>query len=281
MVTFTKMHGCGNDYIYIDCFSNDISKINDLSSFIQNISDRHFGVGSDGVILITKSEVADVRMIMYNADGSEGAMCGNGIRCVGKYSYEHNICRKQFLTVETKSGIKELELVIENDSVTSVCVDMGIPSTKPSDIPVLTDKNFFQEDLSINNKNFNVTCVSMGNPHAVIFLDDIENLDLENIGPKFENHSLFPDRINTEFLKVIDSNHALFRVWERGSGETFACGTGACASVVAGVLKGIFPKNEEICISLKGGDLYVTYRNDNHVILRGNAVEVFEGKIEI
>lgn len=280
MINFSKMHGCGNDYIYIDCFHQDIDCIKDFPKFVKNVSDRHFGIGSDGVILILPSKIADAKMKMYNADGSEGAMCGNGIRCVGKYVYEKNICKKEILKIETNVGIKQLQLHIQNDLVESISVDMGEPSLNSNDIPVLSEKNIFKENIVIDNTPYYTTCVSMGNPHAVIFLDDIESLDLETIGPKFENNSLFPDRINTEFIKVIDSKTALFRVWERGSGETLACGTGACASVVAGVLNGYFKQNEEIHIILKGGDLYITYLENHHVMMRGNASFVFDGKIK-
>jgi diaminopimelate epimerase len=280
MINFSKMHGCGNDYIYIDCFHNDIRDIKDFKSFVRKVSDRHFGIGSDGVILICPSDVADVKMAMFNADGSEGAMCGNGIRCVGKYTYDKGICRKTNLSVETKSGIKYLELFIKNEEVDTVSVDMGIPSLIPSEIPVLTDKKMFQEDIMIDSKSYFTTCVSMGNPHAVIFLDEIESLDLDTIGPKFENHPLFPDRINTEFVKVVDDSTAYFRVFERGSGETFACGTGACAAVVAGCINGYFKRDCETHIILKGGDLFITYKSDGHVIMRGAATFVFDGKIK-
>lgn len=280
MIKFSKMHGCGNDYIYINCFNQDISSIPNFESFVKNVSDRHFGIGSDGVILIKPTDKADAYMDMYNADGSSGAMCGNGIRCVAKYIYDNGIVNKDEVDILTRSGIKHLKLFIVNNKVETVSVDMGEAILNPKEIPVNTDKKLFMEDITISDKNYFTTCVSMGNPHAVIFLDDIESLDLEHIGPLFENNSLFPDRVNTEFLKVIDSKTAYFRVWERGSGETLACGTGACASVVAGCLNGYFNKNEEVHIILRGGDLYITYMDNGHVLMRGNASFVFNGEIK-
>lgn len=280
MIKFSKMHGCGNDYIYINCFEEDISSIPNFQDFVKKISDRHFGIGSDGVILICPTDEADAKMVMYNADGSEGAMCGNGIRCVGKFIYDNGIIDKENATILTKSGIKNLTLFTENGKVSTVSVDMGKAILEPSKIPVITDKKLFKEDVFIDNTAYFTTCVSMGNPHAVIFLNNIDSLDLEHIGPLFENNLLFPDRINTEFLEIIDSNSAKFRVWERGSGETFACGTGACASVVAGCLNGYFKIGDEIHIILKGGDLYITYLENGHVIMRGNASFVFNGEIK-
>lgn len=280
MIKFSKMHGCGNDYIYINCFNQDISSIPDFQNFVKKVSDRHFGIGSDGVILICPTSEADCMMKMYNADGTEGAMCGNGIRCVGKYIYDRGIVNKTEVDILTKSGIKKLKLDIKNNEVESVSVDMGEAILEPDKIPVNTDKKLFMEDINIENCSYFTTCVSMGNPHAVVFLDDIDSLNLEHIGPLFENNELFPDRVNTEFLKVVNPNSAYFRVWERGSGETFACGTGACASVVAGCLNGYFKQGEEIHIILKGGDLYITYLENGHVMMRGNASFVFDGEIK-
>ena len=275
---FTKMHGTGNDYVYVNCFEQKIDNPNELAI---KVSDRHFGIGSDGLILICPSEVADVRMAMYNADGSEGMMCGNGIRCVAKYSYEHGLVDSDKITVETKSGIKTLDLTVENGEVTYVAVDMGMAILKPREIPVDDDgDDFVKRKIDVDGKEYEITCVSMGNPHAVIFTKDIDNIDLEKIGPLFEHHKLFPEQINTEFVEVTDSHNIKMRVWERGSGETLACGTGACASLVATVLNGMC--NDTAVLHLLGGDLTVTWdRQDNTVYLEGPAVKVFKGEIDL
>lgn len=279
---FTKMHGTGNDYIYIDAFKEHIENPGALS---QVLSDRHFGIGSDGLILIAPSEEADVRMIMYNADGSEGNMCGNGIRCVAKYAYDNNIVHKEKITVETKSGLKKLTLEIEKGKVAFVTVDMGEAALRPEEIPVLAPgsgaEDFIARTITVKGKEYSVTCVSMGNPHAVIFTEDIDSLDLEKIGPHFENHEWFPDRVNTEFVEVIDRNTLKMRVWERGSGETISCGTGSCASVVAAVLNGYCRNDEEVVVNLIGGQLRNTYLKDGRVIMKGPAAKVFEGVIEL
>ena len=276
---FTKMHGTGNDYVYVNCFEQKIDNPNELAI---KVSDRHFGIGSDGLILICPSEVADVRMAMYNADGSEGMMCGNGIRCVAKYSYEHGLVDSDKITVETKSGIKTLDLTVENGEVTYVAVDMGMAILKPREIPVDDDgDDFVKRKIDVGGKEYEITCVSMGNPHAVIFTKDIDKIDLEKIGPLFEHHKLFPEQINTEFVEVTDSHNIKMRVWERGSGETMSCGTGTCAVTVAAVLNGYCKRDEEININIKGGQLKDTYLSDGRVIMRGTATNVFDGEIEI
>lgn len=277
---FTKMHGIGNDYIYINSFEEKIVPDEMIEEIIA-MSDRHKGIGGDGVIFILPSEVADARMRMFNADGSEGKMCGNGIRCVGKYVYDKGISHNNPLMVETESGIKKLDLEIVDGKVATVTVDMGCPSLVPTDIPVkLGVDKVVNYPLKINDNEYFITCVSMGNPHCVIFTTNVDNIDLEKIGPLFENHPLFPERINTEFIEVIDDTTLKMRVWERGSGETLACGTGACASVVAAVYNDIVKKNEEIKVILKGGDLYITF-DDERVIMRGGATEVFTGEYNL
>lgn len=277
---FTKMHGIGNDYIYINSFEEKIVP-DEMTEEIIAMSDRHKGIGGDGVIFILPSEVADARMRMFNADGSEGKMCGNGIRCVGKYVYNKGISHNNPLMVETESGIKKLDLEIVDGKVATVTVDMGCPSLVPTDIPVkLGVDKVVNYPLKINDNEYFITCVSMGNPHCVIFTTNVDNIDLEKIGPLFENHPLFPERVNTEFIEVIDDTTLKMRVWERGSGETLACGTGACASVVAAVYNDIVKKNEEIKVILKGGDLYITF-DDERVIMRGGATEVFTGEYNL
>ncbi|MDP4132715.1 MAG: carbamoyl-phosphate synthase large subunit [Bacillota bacterium] len=275
---FTKMQGCGNDYIYIDCFEQKIDSPESLSVYL---SDRHFGVGGDGIVLICPSDVADAKMRMFNLDGSEGNMCGNAIRCVGKYLYDVRKIGKKELSIETKSGIKYLELTTKDDKVYTVQVDMGKAELEPSKIPVKLDGNMVvSRKVSINEIPYEITCVSMGNPHCIVFCDNVDSLDLEKIGPKFENDDLFPERVNTEFVKIIDSHTIKMRVWERGSGETFACGTGACASVVASVLNGYCPINENIKVILVGGELTVKYTEDT-VYLTGPCIKVFDGEVYI
>lgn len=276
---FTKMHGTGNDYVYVNLFTETVENPEQLS--IQ-ISDRHFGIGSDGLILIAPSEVADCRMIMFNADGSEGAMCGNGIRCVAKYAYEHGIAKDTHMRIETKSGIKTLELTVEEGIVTYVQVNMGQAILKPENIPVKADgDDFVDREISVDGKEYKVTCVSMGNPHCVVFTEGIDDLELEKIGPKFENHELFPDRINTEFVEIIDEHTVKMRVWERGSGETISCGTGTCAVTVASVLNGYCKRGEEVEVQIRGGRLYDTWLDSGEVLMKGPATTVFEGEIEI
>ena len=262
---FTKMQGIGNDYVYINCFEEQVESPERLAV---KISDRHFGVGSDGLILICPSDAADCRMKMFNADGSEGAMCGNAIRCVGKYVYDHKIVDKKIITVETKGGIKTLDMTVENGKVTLVRVDMGEP--------VLTSG--LPENINILGEDYQFVGISVGNPHAVYFMEEIDSLDLEKIGPAFENHKRFPDRVNTEFVRFIDGEHIQMRVWERGSGETWACGTGATASAVACALMGY--TDDVVRVSLRGGELTIAWNRDTgHGFMTGPAVEVFRGEI--
>lgn len=276
---FTKMHGCGNDYIYVNCFTE---KIEEPSVIAKKVSDRHFGIGSDGLILICPSETADFKMRMFNADGSEGKMCGNGIRCVAKYVYDNGMTDKEVITVETLSGIKTLQLAVLEGRVQAVTVDMGSPVLTPSQIPVKCEGDrMINQPVSVGGKEYYITCVSMGNPHAVVFTEEeVTALNLEKIGPLFENHEIFPDRVNTEFIHVIDEKTIDMRVWERGSGETLACGTGACASVVACVLN--HKTEDEVLVHLLGGDLEVRYdREKNTVLLTGPAEFICTGEIAI
>lgn len=275
---FTKMHGLGNDYVYIDCFEETI---NDPSRLAKAISDRHFGIGSDGLVLIMPSNKADFRMRMFNSDGSEAEMCGNAIRCVGKYVYDNDLMRKEILNIETLAGIKTLELTIKEDNVELVRVDMGEPILEPEKIPVISKKEIFKsEPVIIGDREFKVTCISMGNPHAVTFIDDVESFPLEKIGPKMENHEIFPKRTNSEFVQVIDRETLKMRVWERGAGETLACGTGACAVLVASALNGL--SERKAVVRLLGGELLIEWNEkDNHVYMTGPAVKVFEGEIDI
>lgn len=276
-IRFTKMQGTGNDYVYINTFEETVE---DPAELAVTVSDRHFGIGSDGLILVAPSTVADCRMIMYNADGSEGAMCGNGIRCVAKYAYEHGIVDRSHITVETKSGIKSLELTVEEGSVTYVQVNMGEAVLRPAEIPVQAEgEDFIARSLSVDGREYIATCVSMGNPHCVIFTSGIDELDLDSIGPYFENHEMFPDRINTEFVEVLDEHTIRMRVWERGSGETISCGTGTCAATVAAVLNGHCHRGDEIEVQIRGGKLYDTYLENGEVLMKGPAVTVFEGEI--
>ena len=275
---FTKMQGCGNDYVYVDCTKNLIDNIPETA---RKVSDRHFGIGSDGLILIRPSKEADFMMDMYNHDGSRSQMCGNGIRCVGKYVYDYGLTDKSHIKIETLSGVKDLELFVEEGKVQSVTVDMGKPILTPSLIPVDLDMDMvINEPLLVNGEIYKITCVSMGNPHAVVFVEDTKNVPIEIIGPLFENHEIFPERVNTEFIHVIDHTHIDMRVWERGSGETLACGTGACASVIACILNGL--TDHEVRVTLLGGDLIVRYDEKvDLVYMTGPAVKVFEGEIDI
>lgn len=280
MLTFSKMHGIGNDYIYINCFQETVTDPEKLSIFMSNV---RFGVGSDGLVLILPSEVADFRMRIFNADGSEAMMCGNATRCVGKYVYEHGMTDKTEVSLETNSGIKYLTLYVNEatNEVDAVKVDMGKAILKPAEIPVADDDDrFIAKPVVVDGVSYDMTCVSMGNPHAVVFLPEIDSLDLEKIGPSFEHHPLFPNRVNTEFIRVIDDHTLQMRVWERGSGETFACGTGACAAAVASVLNGHCKREQEILIHLRGGDLRIIYHNDESVTMIGPATFIFEGKME-
>lgn len=275
---FTKMHGCGNDYIYVNCFKEKVDRPGELAEFL---SDRHFGIGSDGLILIKESKNADFMMDMYNADGSRAQMCGNGIRCVAKYVYDYGLTDSTQISIETMAGIKYLDLTLKNGKVEKVMVDMGAPVTNSKLIPVDFDKDMvIDEDILVHGEQYKMTCISMGNPHAVIFTDNINNIDIEKIGPGFEKHELFPARINTEFVQIVDRKNINMRVWERGTGETLACGTGACASVVACVLNG--KTEDEVTVHLLGGDLQIKYdRLQNTVFMTGTATKVFDGEIDI
>lgn len=275
---FTKMHGIGNDYVYVNCFQEKVDNPSEVAKFV---SDRHFGVGSDGLILIKPSQIADCEMDMYNLDGSQGAMCGNGIRCVAKYVYDYGIVPKTTLRIATKSGIKELNLTVENEKVSLVRVNMGSPILEASKIPVVSDQSqAVNQPIKVNGHTYYFTGVSMGNPHAVVYLDDVDNLDIEKIGPAFEKHPVFPDRVNTEFVKVIDRKTLKMRVWERGSGETLACGTGACAVAVSSILNNL--TGEEVTVKLLGGDLKIHWdRLENLVYMTGPATTVFDGEITL
>ena len=272
---FTKMHGCGNDYVYVNCFEEEVK---DPVSLSIAISDRHFGVGGDGLVLICPSDRADAKMRMFNADGSEGKMCGNAIRCVGKYLYDHGIVRKTTVTIETLSGIKTLELFLKDGKADSAQVNMGPAILIPSEIPVnLPGERAVAVPVKIAGEEHTITCVSMGNPHCIVFGGDPYELDLPKIGPLIENDPLFPERVNTEFIEVLDDHTLNMRVWERGSGETWACGTGACAAAVAAVLNGFCKKGKDISVRLRGGELTIRY-TDEAVFMTGKATEVFHGE---
>jgi diaminopimelate epimerase len=274
---FTKMHGCGNDYIYFNCFAQQVKNPERLSV---RLSDRHFGVGGDGIVLICPSDRADARMRMFNADGSEGKMCGNAVRCIGKYLYERGIAVKDTIELETLSGIKTLRLKVKDGMVETVGVDMGAPVLEPGKIPVdLQGERIVDRPVQIGSRPWNITCLSMGNPHCAVFTSRIDEMDLEKIGPEFENDPLFPERINTEFVEVLDASTLKMRVWERGSGETLACGTGACAAVVAAVLNGHCGQNTDVRVKLRGGELSIRYTGDT-VLMAGPAAVVFEGEIQ-
>lgn len=275
---FTKMQGLGNDYVYVNCMEQ---MVEDAVETARRVSDRHFGIGSDGLILICPSDKADFEMRMYNADGSRGEMCGNGIRCVGKYVYDYGLTDKTSLSVETLGGIKHLFLEVEGGKVSLVKVDMGPAILEPEKIPVTAEgSRVVDEPLCVDGKTFRMTCVSMGNPHAVIYVDDVQGMDLEKTGPSFENHERFPNRINTEFAHVLDRNTVEMRVWERGSGETLACGTGACAVAVASILNGY--TEDQVTVRLLGGDLKIEWdRETNKVYMTGPAEVVFDGEIRL
>lgn len=275
---FTKMHGLGNDYVYVNCFKEKVDNAPEVSI---KVSDRHFGIGSDGLILIKPSEVADFRMDMYNADGSQAEMCGNGIRCVGKYVYDYGLTDKTRVAIETLAGIKYLDLHVENGKVATITVNMGSPILTATEVPVVSDKEqVVDETIVVQGKEYKMTCVSMGNPHCIVYVDDTKNFPLEEVGPAFENHEVFPKRVNTEFIEIIDRKTVNMRVWERGSGETLACGTGACASTVACILNGL--TEDEITLHLLGGDLLVRWdKEENLVYMTGPATVVFDGEIEL
>lgn len=278
-VNFTKMHGCGNDYIYVNMFETPVF---DYEKAAIALSDRHFGIGGDGIILVCPSDQADAKMRIFNADGSEGMMCGNGIRCVGKYVYDHGIAKKDVLAIDSLSGVKTLHMITKNGKAVAARVDMGAAILSPAQIPVnLPGERAVAVPVEVAGKEYKITCVSIGNPHAVVFVDhDPMELDLPGIGPAFEHHPLFPQRVNTEFVRVLDSHTLQMRVWERGSGETWACGTGTCASAVAAVLNGYCPKNEDILVHLRGGDLTIRY-TDETVYMTGPAATAFTGSVDL
>ena len=274
---FTKMHGIGNDYVYMDCTKERLENPGEIARLV---SDRHKGIGSDGLILIQSSDEADFEMAMYNADGSYGKMCGNGIRCVAKYVYDNGLTDKTEISVISGGAVKYLKLTVENGKVKKVRVNMGEPILKPSEIPVVGDGDkLVAVPIVVDNQVYEMTCVSMGNPHAVVFLDDVENLKIEEIGPRFEQHERFPDRVNTEFVERIDRKNLKMRVWERGSGETMACGTGACATAVAAILNGYAER--DVTVHLLGGDLEIRWdETDNCVYMTGPAATVFTGEFD-
>ena len=275
---FTKMHGVGNDYIYVDCFRQKIENPTELS---ERLSDRHFGIGGDGLVLICPSFVADAKMRMFNADGSEGKMCGNAIRCVAKYLCDNGYHLGDSISIETLSGIKKLTVFKENGLVSTVSVDMGKGSFDPKSLPITSLSPIIGGKRVFGGKEYEITCVSMGNPHCVTFVDDTDSVEIEKVGRIFENDPLFPERVNTEFVKVIDDKTLKMRVWERGSGDTLACGTGACASVFSAVLNGIVNRNEKITVKLSGGDLEIECKDDDTLIMTGAATKVFDGVIEL
>ena len=274
---FTKMHGCGNDYVYVNGFTE---KVADKPKAVVALSDRHFGIGSDGVIFINPSQQADFEMEMYNADGTRAEMCGNGIRCVGKYVYDHGMTDKTSITVESFGKVKYLDLTVENGKVVKVKVNMGKPELTAKDVPVVSvHEQVIDEEIIVKEKSYRMTCVSMGNPHAVVFMDDVEHLAIEEIGPYFENHERFPNRTNTEFVQVIDDSHVKMRVWERGTGETLACGTGCCATAVACVLNRL--TGAHVTVQVLGGEIEICWdQKENLVYMTGPAVTVFEGETE-
>ena len=275
---FYKMHGIGNDYIYFDCFDR---MPEDPAALAVRLSDRHFSIGGDGVILVCRSDRADGKMRMFNADGSEGKMCGNGIRCVGKFLYEVKGIKKDTLTVETLSGIKTLQMHVKDGKVASVTVDMGAPELVPARIPSKFEgERAVNVPMTVEGKEYRVTAVSMGNPHCVLFGSDPYEIDLEKIGPSFEHHALFPEGVNTEFVEVLKKNELKMRVWERGSGETWACGTGACAVAVAAILNGYAEEGKEVLVHLRGGDLTIVYTGET-VLMTGPAAFSFTGDVEI
>lgn len=272
---FTKMEGIGNDYIYIDCTKG---KIPNPTPMIIDLSDRHFGIGSDGVIMIEASDKADFFMNMYNADGTQSEMCGNGIRCVAKYVYDHKLTDKTSITIDTLAGIKYLDLVVTDGEVTMVTVDMGEPELIAAKVPVISDKDKVIDDvIEVDGKEYKMTCVSVGNPHAVVFVEDVDTFPLEQVGPLFEHHKVFPNRVNAEFVQIVDRHTVKMRVWERGTGETLACGTGSCATAVASILNG--HTDEEVTVKLLGGDLKIRWnRENNKIYMTGPATTVFEGE---
>ena len=273
---FTKMHGLGNDYVYIDCTGNK-NIFDNPSELSKKISDRHFGVGSDGLILIKDSNICDFRMQMFNADGSEAEMCGNGIRCVGKYVYDFGLTDKSDITIETKAGVKKLKLNVENNKVKTVTVDMGEPILNKEEIPFVSDSKFVE--LKVLDREFVFTPVSMGNPHAITFIKDLDTFDIDKYGKIVESDKHFPNKTNVEFIEILDKNNIKMRVYERGTGETLACGTGASASVVASYLNNLTDRN--VNVKLRGGILNINYNEDGHVYMTGEATTVFNGEIDL
>ena len=274
---FTKMQGIGNDYVYINCFEETVK---DPSAVARFVSDRHFGIGSDGLILIRPSQVADCEMDMYNLDGSQGAMCGNGIRCVAKYVFDHGIVNKTSISIATKSGIKYVDLTVKDGKASLIRVNMGSPILQATQIPVVADtEQVIDAPIQVDGQEYHYTAVSMGNPHAIVYVEDTDSLDLAKIGPSFENHVNFPDRINTEFVQILDKHTVKMRVWERGSGETLACGTGACAVAVASILNGHVSPDTPVTVKLLGGDLQIFWnRSENLVYMTGPARITFTGE---
>jgi len=279
MIKFTKMHGCGNDYVYINGLSEKIAK-EDKPEFVRKMSDRHFGIGSDGVIFINPSDEADFEMEMYNADGSRSEMCGNGIRCVGKYVYDYGLTDKTQVSIISAGKIKYLTLNVEKGKVKTIRVNMGSPILEPKEIPVVAEKNpVIKEPITVLGKTYEMTCASMGNPHAVVFVDDVMNFPLNEIGPYFEKHEKFPNRTNTEFVELVDKKNIKMRVYERGTGETLACGTGCCASVVATVLNGL--TDTSVTVHVLGGQVHIEWNRDtNEIFMTGPAETVFDGEVE-
>ena len=277
---FTKMHGCGNDYVYVDG-AREIISLEDKPEIVRKLSDRHFGIGGDGVIFIHPAKEADFEMEMYNADGTRSEMCGNGIRCVAKFVYDKGLTDKTSLSIVSCGKIKYIDLTVEDKKVSLVKVNMGAPILKAAEVPVVSEnEQVIDEIIEVDGKEYKMTCVSMGNPHAIVFVDNVSDLEIEKIGPFFENHVRFPNRTNTEFIKIIDEHTVEMRVWERGTGETLACGTGACATVVACVLNGF--TGDEVTVKLLGGDLQIKWdREENLVYMTGPAEIVFEGEVEI
>lgn len=278
-IKFTKMHGCGNDYVYINCFDQ---KIVDPSSLSIALSDRRYGIGGDGIILIEPSEVADAKMRIFNKDGSEGKMCGNGIRCVAKYLLDNNMFSdSKNIRIDTLSGVKQLEILSNNGNEACIKVDMGKAVLDSAQIPVIFSKNkVIAEPITINGEVYYITCVSMGNPHCIVFCDEVYSINTKELGTALATQKIFPEGVNVEFVSIIDESNIAMRVWERGSGETLACGSGACASVVAAVENKFCPKNSDITVHLRGGKLVINYSDDT-VQMIGSAVSVFDGKIEI
>lgn len=275
---FTKMQGAGNDYIYVNCFTETVKNPEEIAV---RVSDRHFGVGADGLVLICPSDKADFFMDIYNADGSRAKMCGNATRCVAKYVYDNKMTDKTEIALETLSGIKRIKITVQDGKAVAARVNMGAPILTPREIPTKFDgETAVSQNLTIDDTAYAVTCVSMGNPHCVLYTDDVHALDLPRIGPKFENHEMFPDRINTEFVHIVSETEFDMRVWERGSGETLACGTGACAATVASILNGYCKRDTEIKVNLLGGTLYINWTADGDVYMTGPAETVCTGEID-